>query len=186
VVVHWNYELEPHPQPAHRELARELLRVGADAVIGHHPHIVGGVESFGGKPVVYSLGNWWLPQGHFRRGRVRYPDSARLQLAFEYRVDGKHRAHWFAYEDQPERITFSSTEELAESQELARRTPFAGMSADEYLPWFRRNRHKKRALPIFRDYTAVGANRVREELVWLRHQGLMLLEATRLRAMLRL
>jgi poly-gamma-glutamate synthesis protein (capsule biosynthesis protein) len=41
---------------------RGLVRAGADAVIGHHPHVPQGVEWVDGKPIVYSLGNFVFRQ----------------------------------------------------------------------------------------------------------------------------
>jgi poly-gamma-glutamate synthesis protein (capsule biosynthesis protein) len=40
-----------------RPLAHELLDAGADAIIGHGPHVLHGVEIYDGKPIFYSLGN---------------------------------------------------------------------------------------------------------------------------------
>ena len=41
---------------------RGLVRAGADAVIGHHPHVPQGMEWVDGRPVVYSLGNFVFRQ----------------------------------------------------------------------------------------------------------------------------
>jgi len=60
-VMHWNYELELYPQPAHRQLAHDLIREGVDAIIGLHPHVAQGAELVQSKPIVYSLGNWFFP-----------------------------------------------------------------------------------------------------------------------------
>ena len=38
-------------------MARACQRAGADLVIGHHPHVVQGIDWIEGMPVVYSLGN---------------------------------------------------------------------------------------------------------------------------------
>ena len=46
-----------------RPLARQLIHAGADAVIGHHPHVLHGIEIIEGGPVFYSLGNFiWHPR----------------------------------------------------------------------------------------------------------------------------
>ena len=58
VSLHHGFEYEPVPPPQDVALARGLVRAGADAVIGHHPHVPQGVEWVGGKPIVYSLGNF--------------------------------------------------------------------------------------------------------------------------------
>jgi poly-gamma-glutamate capsule biosynthesis protein CapA/YwtB (metallophosphatase superfamily) len=41
-----------------RPLAAALVRAGADVVVGHHPHVLHGIELIDGRPVFYSLGNF--------------------------------------------------------------------------------------------------------------------------------
>lgn len=62
VVVHWSDELFPYPLPQDRETAGELANMGADIVIGHHPHVVRGMEVLGGCPVFYSIGNFYFAE----------------------------------------------------------------------------------------------------------------------------
>ena len=45
-----------------RKGARRLIRAGADAIIGHHPHVIQKEEYFKGKPIFYSLGNFVFDQ----------------------------------------------------------------------------------------------------------------------------
>jgi poly-gamma-glutamate capsule biosynthesis protein CapA/YwtB (metallophosphatase superfamily) len=54
---HGGDEYVDQPLPGTRELLLAALDAGADAVIGHHPHVVQRVEIHGGKPIFYSLGN---------------------------------------------------------------------------------------------------------------------------------
>jgi poly-gamma-glutamate synthesis protein (capsule biosynthesis protein) len=49
------------PLPEWREKYRQLITWGADAVIAHHPHVPQGWETFEGKPICYSLGNFFFP-----------------------------------------------------------------------------------------------------------------------------
>jgi poly-gamma-glutamate synthesis protein (capsule biosynthesis protein) len=56
--LHWGWEYEGEPCPRQRALSRAMLDAGADAVIGAHPHVTQGAESYKGKPIVYSLGNF--------------------------------------------------------------------------------------------------------------------------------
>lgn len=56
--MHWGQE---HSETAHARqhaLARLMIRAGADAVVGTHPHVRQDVELIDGKPVIYSLGNF--------------------------------------------------------------------------------------------------------------------------------
>src|SRR5690606_29076429 len=43
-------------------LAKALVDAGADAVMGHHPHVVQDVAFYDGVPIFYSLGNFIFDQ----------------------------------------------------------------------------------------------------------------------------
>lgn len=58
VIPHWGIEHEPKANAHQRRISRRLLDLGADAVIGGHPHVVQDYEIYKGKPIVYSLGNF--------------------------------------------------------------------------------------------------------------------------------
>ena len=44
-----------YPSPRIKKLYHFLVDIGADAVIGHHPHVVQGYEEYNGKPIYYSI-----------------------------------------------------------------------------------------------------------------------------------
>ena len=58
VSLHWGYEYVEYPSPRQQAFARKLVRAGAQMVIGHHPHVVQGVERYQGGLIAYSLGNF--------------------------------------------------------------------------------------------------------------------------------
>jgi poly-gamma-glutamate capsule biosynthesis protein CapA/YwtB (metallophosphatase superfamily) len=58
VLLHWGYEYQSVPEPSQRAEAIKLIESGADAIIGHHPHVVQIIEFIKNKPVIYSLGNF--------------------------------------------------------------------------------------------------------------------------------
>ena len=60
--VHWGEEYVDRAVPAQRALAGALVALGADVVIGHHPHVVEDIEMIDGVPVIYSLGNFIFDQ----------------------------------------------------------------------------------------------------------------------------
>lgn len=67
--IHAGLEYKPVPEPDVVIRFRALIRAGADAVIGHHPHVPQGIEYLNGKPIVYSLGNFVFKQGQPWTGR---------------------------------------------------------------------------------------------------------------------
>lgn len=186
VMPHWNYELELYPQPAHRQLAMAAIDAGADGVIGHHPHRVGGIEMYRGRPIAYSLGNWWMPQGVYFGGSLRFGDETLLQLALEWTPGSEPVCHWFEYHREAHHLHHVGSEIFADSSRLRQLTPFAGMSHKEYLQWFPAHRVKRKALPIYRDYRHSVRNRVKDWYVGMRHEALMLLVSSGLRRMLKL
>jgi poly-gamma-glutamate synthesis protein (capsule biosynthesis protein) len=61
-VLHWGIEHTTHPTDQQRMEARMLVDSGADAVIGHHPHVIQDEEIYNGSPIFYSLGNFVFDQ----------------------------------------------------------------------------------------------------------------------------
>jgi poly-gamma-glutamate synthesis protein (capsule biosynthesis protein) len=64
VIVHGGNEYNPLPSPKVVERYRLIARLGADAVIGMHPHCPQGYETFRKKPIVYSTGNFLFYNEH--------------------------------------------------------------------------------------------------------------------------
>lgn len=62
VTVHWGIEFTKRPSRRQRDVAALLVKAGAGAVVGHHPHVVQPMETVGGRPVWFSLGNFVLDQ----------------------------------------------------------------------------------------------------------------------------
>jgi poly-gamma-glutamate synthesis protein (capsule biosynthesis protein) len=87
VVVHWgrNYEGVTASQRIYGRLA---IDYGADAVVGHHPHVHQPVALHRGRPIVYSVGNYafgtpgqaWLRYGLLARFEIEQKRLRRLIL----------------------------------------------------------------------------------------------------------
>lgn len=58
VSFHWGTEKENYPDETQQALAHAAIDQGADLVLGHHPHVLQGIEKYQGKYIVYSLGNF--------------------------------------------------------------------------------------------------------------------------------
>lgn len=58
VTYHWGAEQSNTAKPYQRKLAKLSIDSGADAVIGHHPHVLQEIEIYEGKPILYSVGNF--------------------------------------------------------------------------------------------------------------------------------
>ena len=58
VNFHWGIEKQYTPDENQKALAHLAVDEGADLVIGHHPHVLEGIEEYNGKYICYSLGNF--------------------------------------------------------------------------------------------------------------------------------
>lgn len=55
---HWGLELHDIPDADQVELAHAAIDAGAHFVVGHHPHVLQGIEEYHGRTILYSLGNF--------------------------------------------------------------------------------------------------------------------------------
>lgn len=81
VYYHWGIEKQYYANDDQRSLAHFTIDAGADAVIGSHPHVVQGSETYQDKPIIYSLGNFCF-------GGNRNPsdtDSMIYQLSYQFK-----------------------------------------------------------------------------------------------------
>jgi poly-gamma-glutamate capsule biosynthesis protein CapA/YwtB (metallophosphatase superfamily) len=60
--IHWGTEYTAQPQDKQKEIAHQIIDLGADIILGHHPHVVQSVEIYNNKPIFYSLGNFVFDQ----------------------------------------------------------------------------------------------------------------------------
>ncbi|MFC4600067.1 CapA family protein [Cohnella hongkongensis] len=81
VMAHWGKEREEKPVDHQIDLAHRFVDAGADLVVGSHPHVLQGFESYKGKWIAYSLGNFV-----FSTTSVRSSETGILHA--ECRADG--------------------------------------------------------------------------------------------------
>lgn len=61
IYFHGGNEYDPFPSPGKSDLYRHFIDLGAAAVIAMHTHCPQGYEIYDGKPIVYSMGNFFFP-----------------------------------------------------------------------------------------------------------------------------
>lgn len=184
-LMHWNYELEIYPQPMHRQLAFQCVEAGASAVVGCHPHCPSGIEWHGSAPIIYSLGNWFLPQGVFFGGALQFPARTELQLAFEWNpMSGNEACHWFRYLRSNHQIIYLQSESALASRLAASLTPYRGMPHGDYIKWFKEHRVKRRGLPVYKDYRQETMNRMFDGYVYARQRFIEILFGLNLRRLM--
>lgn len=94
LLLHWGLEYSPLPTPEQVELAHAAVDAGADLIIGHHSHMVQGIEHYKNGVIAYSLGNctdsdvdWVGPERHYE-SRMTTTDREGLALVVTLQDDG--------------------------------------------------------------------------------------------------
>ncbi|MEE9457432.1 MAG: CapA family protein [bacterium] len=67
VSLHWGGESMAYPTSEQKRLAHKFVDAGADVIVGHHPHVIQGVESYEGAVIAYSLGNFLFDSRYAER-----------------------------------------------------------------------------------------------------------------------
>ncbi|MBE6929029.1 MAG: CapA family protein [Ruminococcaceae bacterium] len=103
LVMHGGNEYNPLPSPRVRARYRTFVDLGADAVIGMHPHCIQGYEIYEGSPIVYSTGNFLFPgfpssQPSWFRGYVP-------ELTLEKGKPIEITVHPYSFDKGPDAIT---------------------------------------------------------------------------------
>lgn len=171
IIFHWDYELEIYPMPMHRTLAKEVIDHGAEIVVGHHSHCVQGIENYKGKYIIYSLGNWLMPNGIYMQGRLKFPKYAHRECAIEWNGEDKLLCHWFWFRPDTQQIIYDKTEDAKKSAEIKKLSSFTDMTNKEYSAWFRDNRKKRILLPVFDSFDSVEMFAKKK---WLKVRGIII------------
>jgi poly-gamma-glutamate synthesis protein (capsule biosynthesis protein) len=58
VSVHWGDELMDRPSLWQKRVGQQFIKAGAKLIIGHHPHVVQGIDTSDSNLIAYSLGNF--------------------------------------------------------------------------------------------------------------------------------
>lgn len=85
VSFHWSAEKLEYPKDYQIDLAHTCIDLGADLVVGHHPHVAQGIEVYHGVPIFYSLGNFAF---------ASYSESARQGLMAEVGIERDGKLGW--------------------------------------------------------------------------------------------
>lgn len=140
--MHWNYDLEQLPLPMHRKLSRELIDLGVSGVIGGHSHRPQGMELYKGKPIVYCMGNFYLPSGIYFDGRLKYPDCSMTTYGVKI-TDHGMRTLWFKTDlSDTVPLALIAEEYFGEGENCKKYSLFAEMDDNEYMTFFSNNRAK--------------------------------------------
>jgi len=165
---HWSFDLEVLPFPMYRQFAIDLIDAGVNIVVGAHSHCVQGGESYKEGYIVYGLGNFYLPSHTFANGTLKYPEMSKRQLVLQWDLEtNKLQCHWFDYNmgNNKHSLEHIASENFLASKILISYSPYQGMKHQEYIKYFKKNRRKKIAIPLFKNYKNRLSNKINMVLI---------------------
>ena len=137
VSFHWGAEKAKAPNSTQKKLAYQAVDLGADLVIGHHPHVLQGIEKYNGTYILYSLGNFCFGGNK----NMSDKDTAMFRQSFTIDADGN-----LLDDDAVEIIPFSAS---------------SSTNRNDYHPTPATGEQRERIIKKLTDYsTALGSDAV--------------------------
>lgn len=154
---HWNFDMEKYPFPAYKKLARDLVDSGVEAVIGNHAHVQQEVEIYKDKIIAYGLGNFYMPDGFYFNGTLKYPKESHRMYVIRSEKD-KHEVLEFYTDVKDCAIKFKENKTVNEycCNQYSKRND------DQYKKIFVKNRVKKKLVPVFYTYEDNIINKIKK------------------------
>lgn len=109
VFPHAGVEHTVAPLPEWRRIYKRFIEWGADAVIASHPHCPQGWELYEGKPIYYSLGDFYFDE-------LTYDDLWYKSIAVEISIEDtiSFKEHYITFDDKTGLISVDTSERIRE------------------------------------------------------------------------
>lgn len=119
VITHGGHEHYELPSPRMKKWYRFFVDAGANAVIGHHTHIISGYEVYNEAPIFYSLGNFCFDWPGLRN--TPWNKGMMVRLHIEKQQPITFDLEFFTHNnEQPGVFLLSATEQAAAMQSVER------------------------------------------------------------------
>jgi gamma-polyglutamate biosynthesis protein CapA len=85
VSLHWGNEFINRPSLEQKKIGHNLIDAGASVILGHHPHVVQGVEEYKHGLIAYSLGNFMFDS---------FYDDCRWSIILSFKINKRQVLEW--------------------------------------------------------------------------------------------
>ena len=165
--LHWNFDFEKLPFPAHRVIATKLAQNGANLILGGHSHLVNGAEKINNSIAVYGFGNFYIPSNKFLNKKLIYPKESKLTLALELDFEeNKAKCYWI--ENSEKDIRIIKDEDFDSGDLINRYSPFRDMEERKYKKYFKGKRAKRTLVPIWYNEKNSFINKLKDYFILAR------------------
>lgn len=159
---HWNFDLEHMPFPSYKMLSHNLIDHGVEAVIGNHAHVPQEVELYKGKVIAYGLGNFYMPDGFFFNGTLKYGKESHVCYVVELSATKAPVVHVFETDVDGKALVYNSIMQIPTVDSY-----FSKEHAN-YIKNYKHNRSKKKLTPVFKHYKDSFGNKLKTQFLILK------------------
>ena len=113
--LHWGCEFINYPYKEQKIMARMMIDMGFDLIIGTHPHILQGFEIYKGKSIFYSIGNFVFnkPWNWLKYGAIIKVDTKDFSVTYDYiHIGNDYFPSIIKEEEVPKELRFSNLNRL--------------------------------------------------------------------------
>lgn len=89
VAFHWGDENTHYPRYSHLMFARKVMGKGDMTIVGHHPHVIQGIERFDNGSVIYSLGNFCFDNYSYRNMSIKQNKENKKGIIYVIDIESK-------------------------------------------------------------------------------------------------
>lgn len=112
IYIHWGNEFVDRPSTEQKRLARWLVDVGFDLVVGMHPHVLQGFEIYKSKFIFYSIGNFvfdmaWEPTKFGAIVNVDFKDGHPIVTYNYIKIGNDYKPRVISEDKVPDRLRFN-------------------------------------------------------------------------------
>lgn len=154
---HWSFDLEILPSPSYRVFAQNLINAGVSLVVGGHSHCVQGGEKYKDGFIIYGLGNFYIPNGVYANGKLKFPQMSDLGWMLLWDIKSNKISNFWIDGSNNELDTVK-VDDFSSSKILKKYSTYSGLDNEAYIFYFKQNRRKKFLNPVFYDYKKTVIN----------------------------
>lgn len=148
VYAHFGLELSKYPMPADREWCKQMINAGANYIIAHHPHVVQGAEEYKDGKIIYSIGNFVLPQTHYLDKKLHYKDPrVNNGIIIEINKNEEPIIHSFQMNPEQTKLNYKGKINYTQLKEL-----FNYDHLTDYITFYKTNNKISKYYPVFKNY----------------------------------
>jgi len=170
IIPHWGREYVDYPSIQQRQKAYKWIDAGADLIVGHHPHIIQGKESYKEKWIYYSLGNYVFPDTYNKNGhKHQWNKDNNMSIALKVSFSSEILIEEFGlFFDTKTNCLRSSNQSLKEFYLKSKKMNIVEFPIKKYFSVWQENLYKrlkieyslisrlKRLFPYHKDHTVIG------------------------------